>query len=198
MIKRNDNYFRYPSNLNMLDLATLVSLYRSRGEPVKSAAGEYLGCAHSFKLVREAKTWFGLHYAQSSWDALLTKDSQGYPLTEAEMNVLGLASGEGGHPQTREFIEKNLGVIPQLGYMIVNDLKTFGFIEERAPNENEPAIIRITVSGRDALQGIARRIYEKKFMPEMLQVNRDRYIKPTPTAIRDALAKPKGPQIDLF
>ena len=39
----------------MLDLATVVSMYRGRGEPVKAPAGEYFGCAHSFKLVREAK-----------------------------------------------------------------------------------------------------------------------------------------------
>ncbi|MCC5926801.1 MAG: hypothetical protein JJU41_09610 [Bacteroidetes bacterium] len=193
MIKRNDNYFRYPPNLNMLDLATLVSLYRSRGEPVKSAAGDYFGCAHSFKLVREAKTWFGLHYSQASWDAMLTKDAQGYPLTEAEMNVLGLASGLGGHPQTREFIEKNIGVIPQLGYMIVNDLKTFGFVEEQ-----EGGTLSLSSTGEDALNGIAKRIYEKKFIPEMLQISRERYVKPTPTASKDVGDKLKGPQIDLF
>ncbi len=193
MIKRNDNYLRYPTNLNMLDLATLVSLYRSRGEPVKSASGEYFGCAHSHKLVREAKTWFGLHYSQASWDALLTKDSQGYPLTEAEMNVLGLASGLGGHPTTRDFIEKNVIVLPQLAYMIVNDLKTFGFV-----SEEEGGVLSLSSTGEDALQGVAKRIYEKKFIPEMLMLNRERYVKPTPTAVRDSSDKLKGPQIDLF
>jgi hypothetical protein len=190
MLKRSDQYFRYPSNLNMLDLATLVSLYRSRGEPVKAASGEYFGCSFSFKLVKEAKSWFGLYYTQPSWDALLTKGSQGYPLTEAEMNVLGIAAHLDEHPQTRQFAENKCGVTPQIGYMIVNDLKTFGFI-----TESEHNVISLTDSGEEALQGIARRIYEKKYFPEMLLVNRERYMKPS--TIPD-LTKLKGPQIDLF
>lgn len=193
MIKRSEQYFRYPPNLSMLDLATVVSMYRGRGEPVKAPAGEYFGCAHSFKLVREAKTWFGLYYTQLAWDQLLTKDSGGYPLTEVEMNVLGLAAGRDSHPRTRDYIEKNSGIMPQVGYMIVNDLKTFGFLEE-----TDQAELVLTSSGEDALNGIARRIYEKKFIPEMLLVNRERYVKPTPAATKGDHDASRGPQIDLF
>jgi hypothetical protein len=189
MLRRSEQYFRYPPNLNMLDLASLVTMYRNRGLPVKSAPGEYFACSMSFKLVREAKNWFGLHYAQTSWDALLTKDSQGYPLTEAEMNVLGIAAHWDATPHTRDFAEKNCGVTPQLGYMIVNDLKSFGFI-----SEDENTLLSLTNLGEDALHGIAKRIYDKKFVPDMLLVNRQRYMKPE---ISDA-PKTKGPQIDLF
>jgi hypothetical protein len=192
MIKRSESFFRYPPNLNMLDLATLVSLYRSRGEPVKAPAGEYLGCAFSFKLVKEAKTWFGLYYSQSSWDALLTKGSGGYPLSEVELNALGLAAHLDEHPNSRDFVEKNIGVTPQLGYMIVNDLKSFGFI-----NESEGGFLTLSKTGDEALLGIARRIYEKKFIPEMLLINRQRYLKPSGS---QSTTEPRttGPQIDLF
>lgn len=190
MIKRSDQHFRYPPNLNMLDLATLVTMYRNRGEPVKAASGEYFGCAYSFRLVREAKKWFGLYYAQPAWDSLLTKGSQGYPLTEAEMNVLGIAAHLDEHPATRSFAENNCGVPAKVAYMIVNDLKTFGFI-----TEDEHQFLDLTAAGEDALQGIARRIYEKKYIPEMLLVNRLRHMNPsaTPEAV-----KKTGPQIDLF
>lgn len=190
MIKRSEVHFRYPSNLNMLDLATLVSMYRSRGEPVKAPAGEYYACSHSFRLVREAKSWFGLYYTQSAWDQLLTRDSQGYPLTEAELNVLGLAAGMDEHPSLREFVEKNVGVMPQLGYMIVNDLKTFGFLVEDADH-----LLELTAEGEDALQGIARRIYDRKYIPEMLYVNQQRYINPS---ARDVQRSSSTSQIDLF
>lgn len=173
----------------MLDLASLVTMYRNRGLPEKAAPGDYLACSLSFKLIREAKNWFGLYYSQSSWDALLTKDCQGYPLTEAEMNVLGIAAHLDSTPHTRDFAEKNCGVTPQLGYMIVNDLKTFGFIAE-----DESTQISLTHAGEEALQGIAKRIYDKKFVPDMLLVNRQRYMKPE---ITDA-PKTRGPQIDLF
>ncbi len=190
MIKRSDQYFRYPSNLNMLDLATLVSMYRSRGEPVKAPPGDYFACSLSFKLVREAKSWFGLYYTQTSWDQLLSRDSQGYPLTEAELNVLGLAHHLDEHPNSRDFIEKNIGVMPQLGYMIVNDLKSFGFL-----TEDENHLIHLTDDGMDALQGISRRIYDKKFIPEMLYVNQQRYTNPTPKEVHRS---PNASQIDLF
>jgi hypothetical protein len=192
MIKRSESFFRYPPNLNMLDLASLVSLYRNRGEPMKANAGEYLGCSYSFKLVKEAKAWFGLHYSQPSWDALLTKGAGGYPLTEVEMNALGLAAHLDEHPNSRDFVEKNIGVTPQLGYMIVNDLKSFGFIIE-----SEGGFLSLSQTGEEALQGIARRIYEKKFFPEMLLLNRQRYLK---TGNSQTTSEPrlKGPQIDLF
>jgi len=190
MIKRSEHYFRYPSNLSMLDLATLVSMYRSRGEPVKAPAGEYFACSHSFRLVREAKSWFGLYYTQSAWDQLLTRDSGGYPLTEAELNALGLAAHQDEHPNTREFIERNIGVMSQLGYMIVNDLKTFGYLVE-----DEEHHLSLTDTGEEALQGLARRIYDRKFIPEMLYVNQQRYVNPS---ARDVQRPTGKSQIDLF
>lgn len=190
MIKRSEIYFRYPSNLNMLDLATLVSMYRSRGEPVKAPSGDYFACSHSFKLVREAKSWFGLYYTQTSWDQLLTRDSKGYPLTEAEMNILGLAAHLDENPNDRSFIEKNSTVTPQLGYMIVNDLKAFGFL-----TEDDHAHLHLTHEGVDALNGITRRIYDRKFIPEMLLINHQRYLTPSSGEVHKSS---KASQIDLF
>lgn len=190
MIKRSEIYFRYPSNLNMLDLATLVSMYRNRGEPLKAPSGEYFACSHSFKLVKEAKCWFGLYYTQSSWDQLLTRDSKGYPLTEAELNILGLAAHQDENPNSRSFIEKNGMVTPQLAYMIVNDLKSFGFLRE-----DDHSHILLTEDGEDALNGIAKRIYDRKFIPEMLLINHQRYLKPNQS---DPHRATKASQIDLF
>jgi hypothetical protein len=162
MQKKSDHIFKYPPNLQELDLASMVSMYRDRGEPRKAAPGKYLACAITHKLLKEAKWWFGLYYSQSAWDNLLTKGSEGYPLTEGELNVLGLilASEE---PPHREYVEKNIGVLPKLAYLIVNDIKQFGFILE-----DDHGFLRITPRGERALQGITRRIYEKRFTPEML------------------------------
>lgn len=190
MIKRSEIYFRYPSNLNMLDLATLVSMYRNRGEPIKAPSGDYFACSLSLKLIREAKCWFGLYYTQSAWDQLVTRGSQGYPLTEAEMNTLGLAAHMDEHPNSREFVERNIGVMPQMGYMIVNDLKTFGFLAE-----DDQHLLYLTEHGEDALHGIARRIYDKKYIPEMLYVNQQRYINP---GSKEVHKSPNASQIDLF
>lgn len=76
MQKRSDFHFRYPPNIHELDLATMVSMFRSRGEPRKAAPGEYFACAYSKELLKEAKWWFGLYYSQDIWDALLTKGSE--------------------------------------------------------------------------------------------------------------------------
>lgn len=162
MHKRSDFVFKYPPNLQELDLATMVSMYRDRGEPRKAVPGKYLACAVTHKLLKEAKWWFGLYYSQSAWDELLTKGSEGYPLTEAELNLLGLviASEE---PPHREYVEKNIGTLPKLAYLIVNDIKQFGFLQE-----DEHGYLRITPRGERALQGISRRLYEKRFTPEML------------------------------
>lgn len=163
MQKRSDFHFRYPPNIHTLDLATMVSMFRSRGEPRKAAPGEYLGCAVSQQILKEAKWWFGIYYSQDIWDALLTKGSEGYPLTEVEMNVLGhvyVSTEEAPH---REYIEKHSGVADKLAYLVVNDLRSFGFL-----SEDEGGFLTITPRGEKALNGIARRIYEKRFMPEML------------------------------
>ncbi|PKD43488.1 hypothetical protein [Rhodohalobacter barkolensis] len=162
MQKISDFIFSYPPNLQELDLATMVSMYRDRGEPRRAAPGKYLACAITKKLLKEAKWWFGLYYSQTAWDELLTKGSEGYPLTESELNLLGLivVSEE---PPHREYVEKNIGILPKLAYLIVNDIKQFGFIQE-----DEHGFLRIAPRGEQALQGIARRIYGKRFMPEML------------------------------
>ena len=135
-----------------------------------------------------------MYYTQLAWDQLLTKDSGGYPLTEVEMNVLGLAAGRDSHPRTRDYIEKNSGIMPQVGYMIVNDLKTFGFLEE-----TDQAELALTSTGEDALNGIARRIYEKKFIPggccwSIANATLNLRLRP-PKGDHDTS---RGPQIDLF
>lgn len=189
MIKRSEFVFRYPSNLHQFDLATLVSLYRARGEPVRAPVGELFGCPVTHRLMKEAKRWFGITYSQQGWDQLLTKDAKGYPLTEVELNVMGLAVGYPGLPNTREFIEKNSGTTSQLVFMVINDLRAFGFVDE-----TESGVVSLTQDGEDALQGISRRIYEKKFLPDMLLVNQKR----TMTTQPDLAQKKEGPQIDLF
>ncbi|WP_340104049.1 hypothetical protein [Rhodohalobacter sp. 8-1] len=163
MEKKSDHIFSYPPNLQELDLATLVNLYRERGEILKARAGNYVACAITKKLLKEAKSWFGLFYSQGAWDSLLTKSSDGYPLTEAEMNALGLVYSNRNEPPHREFVEKNIGVLPKLAYLIINDIKQFGFIKE-----DENGFLMIAPSGEKALQGIAKHMYGKPFTEEML------------------------------
>lgn len=162
MQKKSDLIFSYPPNLQELDLATMVSMYRDRGEPRKAAAGKYLACSVSRRLLKDAKWWFGLYYSQEAWDQLLTKGSEGYPLTEAELNALGLVAAS-EEPPHREYVEKNIGVLPKLAYLIINDIKQFGFLQE-----DESGFLMITPRGERALQGIARRLFGKRFTPEML------------------------------
>lgn len=163
MEKKSDHIFSYPPNLQELDLATLVNLYRERGEVLKARAGQYVACVITKKLLREAKSWFGLFYSQKAWDSLLTKNSGGYPLTEAEMNALGLIYSNRKEPQHREFVEKNIGTLPKLAYLIINDIKQFGFIKE-----DENGFLTIAPTGEKALQGIVKRMYGKPFTEEML------------------------------
>lgn len=163
MERKSDHIFKYPPNLQELDLATMVNMYRERGEVKKAAPGKYLACAVSRRLIREAKWWFGLYYSQQSWDSLLTKASEGYPLTEAELNALGLVLASGEEPPHREYVEKKIGVTAKLAYLIVNDLRQFGYLQE-----DEQGLLLITPRGERALQGIARQIYQKRFSPEML------------------------------
>lgn len=163
MHKRTDFYFKYPPNIQELDLATMVNLFRTRGEPQKAPAGTYFACSVSHRLIKEGKFWFGMYYSQKTWDNLLTKGCEGFPLTEAELNVLGrlyMAEQEAPH---REIIEKSAGVTEKLAYLIVNDLRTFGFIIE-----DGSGFLTITPRGEKALHGICRRIYQKRFLPEML------------------------------
>lgn len=177
-------YFEYPGNLKTLDLATMVQLYRMRGEPFEVEPGEIIACALTKKLLKSSKKWFGLHYSQKAWDSLLTTNSGGFPLTNVELNILGLVHSPPVEPMGRSFVENNCDVLPQLAFLIINDLKQFGFLEE---DENE---LIITPTGTKALDGIARRLYERKFLPEMLI-----YYKEQPTgSIGDAQDK----QIRLF
>ncbi len=171
MLKRSDLYFQYPSNLKVLDLATLVSLYRSRGEPYKVPAGDIVACSMTRRLLKISKRWFGLHYSQKAWDSMLTTGSDGYPMTEAEMNILGLFHSPPVEDIDREFVENNCGITSQMAFLVVNDLKQYGFLEGDSEGH-------FTVSSRGlrALDGIARRIYDKKFKPDMLIYNRERSI----------------------
>lgn len=166
MQKRTNSYFQYPANIDELDLANMVNLFRSRGEPRKAPPGEYFACCVSRKLLKQGKHWFGLIYSQDSWDEMLTKGSEGFPLTDVELNVLGMVYNNSPQPIQREVVENNCGVISKLGYLIINDLRSFGFLEE-----TEEGLLMITPRGDKALQGIARRIYEKRFLPEMLKIN---------------------------
>ncbi len=169
MEKRSEYHFRYPPNIHELDLATMVSMYRARGEPRKAPPGTYLACAITRKLLKEGKWWFGLYYSQSSWNSLLTKHSEGYPLTEYELNILGLVKVLSDEPPHRDYVEKNCGTIPKLAYLIVNDLKQFGFM-----SEDEQGFLTIEYRGEKALDGISRRIYEKRFTADLLSGLKDR------------------------
>lgn len=166
MEKKTNLYFSYPPNLHELDLATLVSMYRERGMPKKARPGDYFACVVSKKLIKEGKWWFGQYFSQQAWDELLTKSCEGYPLTEVEMNVLGMAMAASDEPPKRDQVEQHCGAIPKLAYMIVNDLKEFGFL-----SLDDHERLMITPRGEKALQGFARRLYGKKFSSDMLQVN---------------------------
>jgi predicted transcriptional regulator len=189
MKKSGDPYFIYPSNLNRMDLATLVSMYRDRGIPKEAKAGEYYCCALTRKMIRNGKWWFGYHYSQDAWNKLLTNRSEGYPLTEIELNILGLAKVASGGPPEREHVEQHAMITPRLAYIIINDLDSYGFL-----SIDDQKRLMITPRGEKALQGIARRIYNKRFTVDMLAVNQDKTVD-----LRIERASRKGSeQADLF
>lgn len=189
MEKKSDIHFSYPPNLHELDLATLVSMYRERGIPKKARPGEYFACFHTRKMIKEGKWWFGLYYCQQAWDELLTKSCEGYPLTEVEMHVLGMAYSADEEPPNRDEVEQNSGATPKLAYMIVNDLKEFGFI-----SLDDQDRLLITPRGEKALHGISKRIYNKKFTAEMLE---GKQASPRPS-IKRAKKKEDNEQASLF
>ena len=195
MEKKSDHIFSYPPNLQELDLATLVNLYRERGEVLKARAGQYVACAITKKLLKEAKSWFGLFYSQDAWDSLLTKNSGGYPLTEAEMNALGLIYSNRSEPPHREFVEKNIGTLPKLAYLIINDIKQFGFIKE-----DDNGFLEIAPSGEKALQGFSKRVYGKQFIKEMLISHRESHIvdKPSQSKTPRSTRRKDQDQTSLF
>ena len=166
----------------------MVNMFRSRGEPRKAPPGEYISCAISQELMKEGKWWFGLFYSQRIWDGLLSKGSEGFPLTHIELNVLGTIYMSEEDVPHREYVEKNAGCTEKLAYLVVNDLRAFGFI-----SEDDSGFVRITPRGEKALHGIARRIYEKRFMPEMIS---DEPIREEPR-IEEAQKKDKE-QTSLF
>lgn len=192
MEKKSNVYFSYPPNLQELDLATLVSMYRDRGMPRKAKPGNYFACAVTRKLIKEGKWWFGLYYSQKAWDDLLTRGSEGYPLTEVELNVLGMVLDSGNDAVLRDSVEQNCGAVSKLAYMIVNDLKEFGFLASEETDR-----LMITPRGEKALQGIARRIYDRKFSPEMLLANQDGSSRPAPP-MEQARKKEDSEQASLF
>jgi len=147
----------------------MVQLYRLRGEPYEAKPAEIIACAHNRRLLKSSKQWFGLHYSQKAWDQLLTTNSEGFPLTDVELNILGLFLAPPHEKMERKFVEENSFVLPQLAFLIINDLKQFGFLKE----DEDTQLLEITPRGTKALDGICRRIYEKKFMPEMLDYYRE-------------------------
>ncbi len=188
MEKKSHNYFSYPPNLHELDLATLVSMYRDRGIPKKAKPGEYFACTVTNKLIKEGKWWFGRYYSQKAWDDTLTKGCEGYPLTDVELNVLGLVYSDNEAPR-RNFVEQNFGAVSKLAYMIVNDLKEFGFL-----SIDDHDRLLITPRGEKALQGLAKQIFGKKFKPDMLKVNQGAI--PNPKI--DRAPKEDSEQANLF
>ena len=189
MEKKSDFHFSYPPNLQELDLATLVSMYRDRGMPRKAKPGQYFACAVTHELIREGKWWFGLYYSQKAWDKLLTRGSEGYPLTEVELNVLGLVLDSGDETIQRSYIEEHCGAVSKLAYMIVNDLKEYGFLKS-----DDHDSLMITPRGEKALQGLAKRIYNRKFTYEMLQLYQDH----TPRPSIERARKKENDQASLF
>lgn len=173
MENKSNTYFSYPPNLHELDLATLVSMYRDRGIPKKTKPGEYFSCTVTHKLIKEGKWWFGQYYSQEAWDQTLSKGCEGYPLTDVELNVLGLVYAADDEPPRRDYVEQNSGAVSKLAYMIVNDLKEFGFL-----SLDDHDRLLITPRGEKALQGIAKKIFGKKFKSDMLKVNKGEIANP--------------------
>ena len=172
-MEKSDLCFRYPTNLNILDLASLVGMYRNRGMPIKAEPGNYFCCAQTHRLVKEAKNWFNLQYCQAGWDNLLTPNSNGYPLTSVEFNIMGVIQSVSKSEVNRELLETSCGIVSQLAYIIVNDLRGFGFI-----HEDEFGHFELTHDGERALQGFAKRVYDKRFSPDMLIMNRNVIVAP--------------------
>jgi hypothetical protein len=131
----------------------MVTMYRSRGEPRKAPPGKMLACALTKELIREGKWWFGLYYSQSSWDSLLTKNAKGVPMTPTDFLAMGkIAVSQ--EPVYREFLEVQLDVSPKLSYLLLNDLKQFGFILE-----DPHSVLTLSLDGEKALDGLSRRLF---------------------------------------
>lgn len=157
---------RYPPNIETLDLALLVHYYRNRGEPARAKAGEYFTCSASMELVKDARRWFGVYYSLDSWEKMLTPHCEGYPVTQAEMNILGLAHSPHENSTTKDHILSFTGLGKQLGQLIIKDIIQFGFLIE------DDIGLTISRKGERVLHGFCQRVYGKNFSPEFLWVNR--------------------------
>src|SRR5699024_1934880 len=120
----------------------------------------------------QGKWWFGYYYSQEAWNHMLTNHSEGYPLTEVELNILGLLRIADNEPAKRDEVEQKSSITPRLAYIIINDLNSYGFLS--IENKNR---LMITPRGEKALNGIAQRIYDKKFSDKMLAINQNKTAK---------------------
>lgn len=191
-------FFQYPLNMNQIDLASLILLYRSRGEIVNASPSSFLCCALENRLVKQAKAWFGKVYSQEAWDRMLTKDAQGYPLTPYELHILGYAANKSHTTHyKREFIDRYLEIPNSFGYVLINDLINFGFLEA------DEVFLRITDNGEKALHGLSRRLFKMRYKEEMLP-HLSGYILPTNTKHLPRSSKKSDPyndkksQVSLF
>lgn len=97
---------------------------------------------------------------------MLTTGCEGYPLTEVEFNVMGLVKAPPQPRISREFIEQNCGIVSQLGFLIFNDLRQFGFIDEP-----EDHIFELSHRGEIALDGLSRGLFDTGFKPDLLWIH---------------------------
>lgn len=158
-------FFQYPGNIGDVELASMILLYRSRGEVVKATPSTFFCCSLENRLIKQAKDWFGKSYSQSAWDRMLTNGSKGYPLTPHEMHLLGYAATKKPNHQfyLRNEVSRYLQLPESFCYVLMNDLEQFGFLQQ-----GEQQQMLITDEGEKALQGISRRIFKKRYREEFL------------------------------
>jgi hypothetical protein len=120
---------------------------------------------------------------------MLTKSCEGYPLTEVELNILGLVMAANNEPSKRDYVEQHSNTIPKLAYMIVDDLTKYDFL-----SLDDHSRLMITPRGEKALEGIAHRIYSRKFSADMLAVSRDK----SSNLTIERAPKKEDEQTDLF
>jgi hypothetical protein len=160
-----DVCFSYPENLGEIELASLVMMYRNRGEVIKATPSSFFCCCLQNVLIKQAKNWFGKTYSQEAWDRMLTPSSEGYPLTIYEMHLLGYAGLKqpDASPYSLNFIELNIQLPSAFCFVLINDLKAFGFLEDHTE-----AYLTLTDRGEKALNGISRRIFKKRYVQDFL------------------------------
>ena len=130
MEKKSNHIFSYPPNLQELDLATLVNLYRERGEVLKALDGKLRGLRNHKKTAEGGQivVW---SFLQPGRLGLSPYKKLGRLSINGSRNERpGLVYSNRKEPPHREFVEKNIGTLPKLAYLIINDIKQFGFIKE--------------------------------------------------------------------